>query len=254
MRSGLKDATATQVEVGTPERRAAYLTQRDDITPILKILRDHSAELELRLQGTDTEYRGRVLDVAGDHFLLEDIRPRDGLARVRRGVGFTFSARVDDLYICGEDCKVTRVESERGLPYYRADLPKRLLRHRRRRHTRISLPPRVSPNEGIVRVSRAEGGSTPLHGHIIDISVGGCRISFNGAVMPTLGNDERLPECAVHVTSSLCFTSAAYVRHSVWDPAQRTTTCGLEFADMAIGDRRRLEHYVSQLSARLQKT
>lgn len=246
----MRDATAIANETGNDPsaRRAVYLTQADDIAPMLKIMRDHSAELELRLSGVETEYRGRILDLSKGQFLLEDIRPRDGLARLRRGTRFTFAARVEDLYLCGEDCRIVGVESDRGLPYFRADLPQRLLRHRRRRYNRITLPPRVSPDEGVIRVSRANG--TPLHGQIIDISVGGCRIAFNGAVLPALESDEQLPACEVRVSSALAFTAAAAVRHSTWDPAKRQTVCGMEFMHMAIADRRRLEHYVSQLTAR----
>jgi len=249
-RSGLKDATATATDTADPARRAVYLTQAEDITPMLKVMRDHSAELELRLPGVTDAYRGRILDIGDDHFLIEDIRPREGIKHMRRGARFTFSARADDLYVCGEDCRISRVESERGLPYFHASLPQRLLRHRRRRHNRITLPPRVSPDEGIARITRDVSEASALHGQIIDISVGGCRIAFSGAVMPPLCADERLPGCEVRVTSSLGFTAEAIVRHSAWDAGKRQTICGLEFLRMAIADRRRLEHYVSQLSAR----
>lgn len=249
MRSGLKDATATANDTDAAANRAVYLTQARDMTPMLKVMRDHSADLELRVAGVNGVYRGRILDLADDHFLLEDIRPRDGLTHLRRGARFSFSARAEDLYVCGEDCRIERVESERGLPYFRAALPQRLLRQRRRRHNRLTLPPRVSPNEGIVRVTRDGDDGPPLHGQIIDISVGGCRIAFSGAVLPTLHVEERLPGCELSVTSSLGFTTEAVIRHSAWDAATRQTVCGLEFLRMAIADRRRLEHYVSQLSA-----
>jgi len=238
------------MDTADPARRAVYLTQAADITPMLKVMRDHSAELELRLPGITEAYRGRILDIGDDHFLLEDIRPREGIKHLRRGTRFTFSARADDLYVCGEDCRIKRVESERGLPYFHASLPQRLLRHRRRRHNRITLPPRVSPDEGIARITRERAQASPLHGQIIDISVGGCRIAFSGSVLPELCTEEPLPSCEVRVTSSLGFTAEAIIRHSAWDAARRQTICGLEFMRMAIADRRRLEHYVSQLSAR----
>lgn len=252
MKLAFKDTTGSESD--DDARRGVYFTRTPDILPVLKVLRDHSADLELRFSGVDSAYRGRVLDLEGQQFLLEDIRPREGLSHLRKGTRFTFSARVEDLYICGEDCRVTGVESERGLPYYRAELPKRLLRHRRRRHARITLPPRVQPDEGIVRVIRANADHPQLHGRIIDVSVGGCRVAFPGAVMPALQAEDNFPFCELRISSSLEFTTAAVVRHCAWDPAQRTTTCGLEFADMTITDRRRLEHYVSQLATRAQKT
>ena len=71
-----------------------------------------------------------------------------------------------------------------------------------------------------------------------------------GAVVPALTVEEPLPKCAVHVTASLAFDAVAVIRHSAWDAGKRQTICGIEFLRMAIPDRRRLEHYVSQLSAR----
>lgn len=246
----MNDAVAAELTSDPTGRRAVYLTKAADIVPMLKILRNHSADLELRLSGVEEVYTGRILDIQNDHFLLEDVRPRDGIVHLRRGARFSFAARVDDLYICGEDCKVTKVDSERGLPYFRAQLPDQLLRHRRRRHTRVTLPPRVSPMEGSISLNRPQQPDGALNGHIIDVSVGGCRAEFKGAVLPALRTDEELPHCTVRLTNSLSVVASGVVRHSAWDARQKLTSCGIEFTDMAIADRRRLEHYVLQLANR----
>lgn len=230
-------------------RRTVYLTLADDILPLLKLLRDHAAEIELRLAGVEGRYTARILDLGKRDFLLEDIRPRDGIAQLRRGTRFSFSARADDIYVSGEDCRITRVESERGLPYFHADMPNRMLRQRRRRHARITLPPRVSPNDGVIHLT-THRGAEPHRGRIIDVSVGGCRCVFDGALVPSLEVEEHA-DCEVRITSSFAVSATAIVRHSSWDAANCTTTCGLEFSEMSIADRRRLEHYVSQLSGKL---
>lgn len=244
------DAAAKDMEGHPAMRRTVYLTLADDIVPLLKLLRDHATDIELRLSGVDGRYTGRILDLSSKDFLLEDIRPRDGIKHLRRGTTFSFSARSDDVYVSGEDCRITRVESERGLPYYHAELPARMLRQRRRRHTRITLPPRVSPNDGVVRLS-AHAGSEPLLGRIIDVSVGGCRIALDGPVDPPLELDQVLAQCDLRITSSFAISAGAVVRHASWDAARGITTCGLEFSEMSIGDRRRLEHYVMQLTGKV---
>lgn len=246
----MTDVTATSENGPSDASRAVYLTAPDEIVAFLKIPRNHSARLELRLPGSETVYTGRILDLAGDHFLLQDIRPRDGMARLRVGTRFSFAARVDGLYIYGEECSVSRVDSERGLPYYRITLPRRMLRQQRRRHTRINVPPRVSPNDGIIDLTRSTHDTAPLQGQIIDISVGGCRAVFRGAVVPPLGNNEELPRVELRVSTALSLAAAGAVRHSAWDARERTTTCGIEFVSMDIADRRRLEHYVQQLAGR----
>lgn len=243
------DAAAKDQSADPGARRAVYLDRAEDISPMLKLLRDHGAEIELRLAGVDSRYTGRVLDLTAREFLLENIRPRDGLSHLKRGVTFSFSARVDDIYVTADDCRITRVEAERGLPYFHANMPKRLLRQRRRRHTRITLPPRVSPNDGMVTVYRKRGNE-PLNGSIIDVSVGGCRVAFGGAVVPPYEADEVMPLCEVRITSTLSVSATGVIRHSSWDASQGVTTCGVEFSEMSIPDRRRLEHYVSQLAGR----
>lgn len=243
------DAAAKDMEAHPAMRRTAYLTLADDIVPLLKLLRDHATDIELRLAGVEGRYTGRILDLSGKDFLLEDIRPRDGIGHLRRGTVFSFSARSDDVYVSGEDCRITRVEAERGLPYFRAELPARLLRQRRRKHMRITLPPRVSPNDGVVRMS-AHAGSEPLLGRIIDVSVGGCRVVVDGPVDPPLEVEQVLAQCDLRITSSFEVSAGAVVRHVSWDAAQGVTTCGLEFSEMSVGDRRRLEHYVMQLAGK----
>ncbi|MFW6093658.1 MAG: PilZ domain-containing protein [Pseudomonadota bacterium] len=246
----MKDATATATRPNPAGRRSVYLTRPAEMTMVLRILRDHAADLELRLPGVQREYTARILDVERRAFLIEDIRPRDGLLRLRHDTRFTFAASVDGLYLCGEDCTITAVESERGLPYFRASLPQRLLRQQRRRHTRIAVPPRVSPDEGAISLYRATVPHTPLCGQILDVSVGGCRAVFDGAVVPALDGDEILPRCELTLTRSFSLATEAVIRHSGWDAKQRLTTCGIEFTDMGIADRRRLEQYVQQLAGR----
>lgn len=251
MRFGVNEAAIADSRNDPATRRSVYLDKPGDISPMLKLARDHTAEVELRIPGVVSPYTGRILDVTARHFLLEDVRPRDGLRQMRPGVQFSFSARVDDLYLYCDDCKIIEVGSERGLPYFRVCLPTRLLRQRRRRHTRINLPPRVSPNAGTIRMERERKRTQALEGHLIDVSVGGCRAAFKGAVLPMLEVGERLQQCSVAVSGTLNLSTTGVIRHSSWDAESCTTTCGIEFIEMAIPDRRRLEQYVSQLAGKV---
>jgi len=238
---------ATAESLRPPPRSAAYLTDGVDMIPVLRVLRDHSVEIDLRLHGVETVYHARVLDLDDNRYLLRDIRPRDGVGLLRKGTRFTFSARMEGLYICGEDSEILAVESERGLPYFKASLPQRLLRQQRRRHTRVQLPPRVSPLDGVIDINRGQSNSA-VRGRIIDISVAGCRAEVAGAIVPGLEIGEAVAGCMLRLSASLVLQAEAAIRHQSWDPARRVTTVGVELTEMGVTERRRLEQYVQLLS------
>jgi c-di-GMP-binding flagellar brake protein YcgR len=225
-----------------------YLTNRDEIVRVLKIFRDQRADLQLRFEQDIGIYTAKVLDLQKQDLLLEDLQPRDGSKHLRARKPFSLSGRVEGIYIHCVGNVSERADSERGVPYFHVALPESLLYQQRRRAARFRLPLRVVANGAQVHLFRKDGKDTPLTGRIIDISAGGCRAELAGVLSPPLQNDEILEGCAISVPNLLNVHSKGAVRHAGVDEERQVTTCGIEFTEMHVTDRRRLEQFIQAIA------
>jgi c-di-GMP-binding flagellar brake protein YcgR len=221
------------------------LTERPAIERAFRLFRDQRSAISLRFDGEAQSYSARVLDARETHFLLEDIRPRDGLRLLHRAAPFALTARTDGLYAYGEGLRVAEVADERGVPYFIVPYPPRLLTQQRRRAARFRLPISVAANGSLARLTRKSG---PIEGEVIDISTGGCRIAFDKTIEPALAIDEPIDKCEIAVSNLLSLTAVAVVRHQATDPETNQIQCGIEFLKMSVRDRRRLEQFIQAIS------
>lgn len=225
-----------------------YLSDAEEISRVFRIFRDHRADLQLRFEDGRSVCTAKVLDLQKRSILLEDIQPRDGLALLRSGKSFALSGRVDGMYIHSVHNRVHKTESERGLPFFHVALPDSLLCQQRRRSARFRLPLRVAANGARIALFRRVGEDEPVEGHIIDISAGGCRAEFPAPLGPPLQNDELLDGCAISIPNLLELNAKGAVRHCSVDKQRQVTVCGIEFTEMHVTDRRRLEQFVQVIA------
>ena len=228
----------------------AYLSDSSEITRALKILRDQRAPVQLNFEGDDTTYTGKVLDLAGAEFLLEDIHPRSGLSKMRPGQEFSLSSRAQGIYVHSGSNRVISVESERGVPFFRILMPSTLLYQQRRRAARFKLPMRVTAAGACVDVMRPgyqkDSAGRRLSGRIIDISAGGCRADFVSPVALAMEQNEEV-RCRVDIPNMLEFEALATIRHSNYDARKSMLSCGIELNEMQVTDRRRLEKFIESI-------
>ena len=83
-------------EAATDNNTAAssrYISDYTEIVAALKQLRDQRCTLSLSFDKTTPPYQAKMLDVHDQHFLIEDITPRDGNLRLKSGEAFTIAAQ-----------------------------------------------------------------------------------------------------------------------------------------------------------------
>lgn len=235
-----------------PDRPSAissrYLTDRDEIVGAFRVLRDQRADLQLRFADNPGTYTAKVLDLKDKSVLIEDIQPRDGLALLRAGKRFALSSRIDGLYIHCAENRAHKADSERSLPFFHVALPASLLYQQRRRAARFRLPLRVVTHGARIALRRGNRNANALQGEIIDISAGGCRAEFHGEAPPRLGNDGILDFCQISIPNLLELEAKSAVRHTSFDARRQILTCGIEFTEMQVTDRRRLEQFIQTLA------
>ena len=221
------------------------LTERAAIERAFRLFRDQRSAISLRFDGEAHAYSARILDAKDAHFLLEDIRPREGLRLLHRAAPFALTARTDGLYAYGENLRVAEVADDRGVPYFIVPYPPRLLTQQRRRAARYRLPQAVTAHGALARLKRNGG---VIEGEVLDISTGGCRIAFEQPIEPQFAVDEPIDRCEIAISNMLSLTAVAVVRHHATDPETRQMQCGIEFLKMSVTDRRRLEQFIHAIS------
>jgi c-di-GMP-binding flagellar brake protein YcgR len=222
-----------------------YLTDRADIIRVLRQFRDNCQPVTVRFEGNEQEFTAQVLDVTDDELLLEDVRPRNGIALMQKRQPFALAGRADGVYVYATDNRVSESASERLVPYFRVPLPRSMLCQQRRKSTRFQLP--MGERDATVELTRGDAIAT---GEIIDISAGGCRAGFRNGLPLNIAKDLPNDTCRVEVAGLLSLECAAVIRHVSANGA-RAVVCGIEFTSMGLTERRRLEQFIQTLSRTL---
>jgi c-di-GMP-binding flagellar brake protein YcgR len=219
-----------------------YLTERAEITRVLRQFRDHCQAVTVRFEGLEQEFTAQVLDVTDDQLLLEDVRPRNGIALMQQRQPFALAGRADGVYVYATDNRVSESAAERLVPYFRVPLPRSMLCQQRRRATRFQLP--MGEREATVEL--VSGDATAI-GAIIDISAGGCRAGFKSGLPLSITKDIPTESCRIDVPGLLTLHCQGVIRHVTANGA-RALICGIEFTSMGVTERRRLEQFIHTLA------
>lgn len=235
-----------------PSRESAaptrYLNDPKEVAQVFKLLRDQRAELQLRFDEEDAVFTAKVLDLQGSTVLIEDLQPRDGMRLMQAGMPFALSVRTDGLYVHSAHNQAHKSDSERSVPFFHVALPKNLLWQQRRQTPRYRLPLRVTIGGAQLTLYPVNRVIKPLIGSIVDLSAGGCRAEFSGFKFCPIRDGEPLDSCALQIPRFLELNTDAEVRHTSFDPQRRVLSCGIEFTEMHVTDRRRLEQFIQTMS------
>jgi len=221
-----------------------FLSDRREIERVFRIFRDQCSTVLLRFERGD-ECTARVLEVSDGEFLLEDIRPRSGMRWMRDQEPFSLYGRVDGIYAHAAELRVRETREDRGLPYFVLRLPRELLFQQRRRAARFRLPLSVTKDGARITLHRDE---RPLTGYLVDISAGGCRVIFDVKSDPQLRPDETIERAEIEIPHLLMLTARAVIRHHQYKKENGQLACGIEFVEMSVRDRRRLEEFIAKIT------
>lgn len=248
-------AEATSMEAGSDRANGihtTYLENPGEIAGAFRSLRDQRASLRLTFENETGICTARILDVLDTELLLEDLMPRSALGLMSARRRFALSARAAGIYLYAENNRTSRIDEDRGVPFFRVPLPVSALFQQRRRTTRYQVPLRADSKPTSVAVTRAvitdKDHAGRLTGRLLDVSAGGCRLAIQGPVHPPMEKDEILRGCVIQMPGLYEVNAEAVIRHASYNKLTRKVICGLEFTGMQVTDRRRLTHFIQLLS------
>lgn len=235
----------TEAQASAGYVASAFLTDRAEIERVFRIFRDRCSPVQLRFGRAEDEYTARVLEVTDKVFLLEDIRPRTGLRLMRDREPFSLAGRVDGIYAHVNEIRVMETAEDRGVPYFVLKLPTEILYQQRRKAARFRLPLSVMKDRARLTLHRPDRA---LSGYLVDISAGGCRVVFDVKSDPQILQDEVVERSDIEISDLPSLTARTVIRHHSYNKQTGQLACGIEFSEMQVRDRRRLEQFISKIS------
>jgi c-di-GMP-binding flagellar brake protein YcgR len=235
----------TEAHASAGANASQFLSDRAEIERVFRIFRDQCSMVRLRFEHAEEEFTARVLEVNDGQFLLEDIRPRNGMRFMRDQEPFSLYGRVDGIYAHASELRVRETLEDRGVPYFVLKLPAQLLYQQRRRAARFRLPLSVSKDGARITLHR---GERALTGFLVDISAGGCRVVFDVKFDPQMRQDEVIERSEIEIPHLLTLTARTVIRHHAYNKETGQLACGIEFTEMPVRDRRRLEQFIQKIT------
>lgn len=223
------------------------LTDRALVWRIFKDFRDREDPVTLRFESVDTVYTARVREVDHRRVTLDAIHPRSGEVLMSAGRPFALAGRSDGAHIHAPRNRSNGVVPDGAGTAFLMDLPDQLISQQRRRGPRLQMP--AALRGGRARILLTHDGVV-LTGSIEDISVGGCRATFERSAQDLLAGKDVFDHVRLEIGGLLSVQVRVAVRHRMADPATGSVTFGLEFTRIATVDRGRLEQFVRSLARR----
>jgi len=213
-----------------------------EIHAALKQLLDNHIPLLVRFVDRSQRYQTYVVEMNREKgwIALDELIPNDGERLMASGEAFQVEGYYEGVRIAwSNDHPVHPGELEDARCYW-APLPDQVLYHQRRNAYRASLT-----GQPIV-AELSDKTIKPVEGKVLDMSATGCKLSFQG----NLQNGLQTGRVYEQLSAKLPFgtvTTAAELRHVVFDEKLDVTFCGMRFYRISGLTQRHIERFVYQL-------
>ena len=209
----------------------------------LRPLQEYSTPLLIRFIERNQRYQSFLVELNREKgwIALDELIPSDGDRLIAAGEPFQIEGFHEGARIAWKSDGTVHPSELDGARCYWVPLPAEITYHQRRNAFR------AQPTGQRVDISLS--GSTlknPLEGNLLDMSATGCKLSFKGDVQSRLHPGQVYDQLAIKLPFGTV-TSAAELRHVLFDEKQNLTFCGLRFHQMSGLAQRQIERFVYQL-------
>lgn len=213
-----------------------------EIHATLKQLQDNHIPLLVRFAERNQQYQTYVIETNREKgwIAFDELIPNDGERLMASGETFQIEGHCEGVRVAWKNDHPAHLSELNDARCYWTPLPEQILYHQRRNAYRASLVGQP--------IAAELSGKTikPLEGRVVDMSATGCKLGFQGNLQSGLQTG-RIYE---HLSAKLPFgtiTTAAELRHVVFDEKLDITFCGMRFYRISGLTQRQIERFVYQL-------
>jgi len=210
----------------------------------LRLLQQNHDPLVITFHERSQRFQSYLVEVNRERGLLafDELVPNDGERYLANGEPFRIEAFHEGVRIAWECQQQVRIGELEGARCYWTAIPEKIIYHQRRSAFRAPL------QQGQTIPVELSGSklSTPLKGHLLDISATGCKLRFAGNLTYQL----QAGQVYERFTAALPFgamTTQVELRHLHYDEKIDMSFAGIRFHRMSGLEQRQVERFVYQL-------
>lgn len=213
-----------------------------EIHTTLKQLQDSHIPLLVRFAERKQRYQTYVIEINREKgwIAFDEVIPNDGERLMASGEAFHVEGHYEGVRIAWNNDHPVHIGELEDARCYWAPLPGQILYHQRRNAYR-------APLTGLPIVAGLSGNAIkPVEGRVLDMSATGCKLSFQGHLQGGLQTGQVYEQLSVKLPFGT-ITTAAELRHVVFDEKLDVTFCGMRFYRISGLAQRQIERFVYQL-------
>ena len=209
----------------------------------LRPLQDSHTPLQVRFADRSQRYQTYLVEINREKgwLALDELIPSDGERMMAAGEPFQIEGYLEGVRIAWNNPYPSHLGELDDARCYWVPLPSEILYHQRRNAYRAALTGQP--------IDADLGGKLlkkPVTGRVIDMSATGCKLSFKGSLQTGLHTGQVHDQLSIKLPFGT-ITTAAELRHVVFDEELDLTFCGIRFYRISGLMQRHIERFVYQL-------
>ena len=209
----------------------------------LRPLLDNHIPLQLRFAERTLRYQTYLVEINREKgwLALDELIPSDGERLMALGEAFQIEGFYEGVRIAWNNRHPAHIGELDDARCYWVPLPDEILYHQRRNAYRATL-------SGQTIAAELSGKMVKKHlaGKVLDMSATGCKLSFPGNLQTNLQSGQVYDQLRLELPFGVV-TTAAELRHVVFDEKLDLTFCGMRFYRISGLTQRQVERFVYQL-------
>lgn len=214
-----------------------------EILANLRPLQENNTPLLIRFVERNQRYQSFLVELNREKgwLALDELLPSDGERLMAASEAFQIEGFNEGARIAWKHQGPVHLSELDGARCYWIPLPSEITYHQRRNAFR------AQPVGQLVTTSLSDNAlRTTLEGTLLDMSATGCKLSLKGDMQSRLQPGQVYEQLTLRLPFG-AVTSAAELRHAIFDEKQKLTFCGFRFHRMSGLTQRQIERFVYQL-------
>lgn len=209
----------------------------------LRLLMDNRIPLLVRFAERNQRYQTYLIEINREKgwIALDELMPSDGERIMTAGEPFQIEGYYEGVRIAWSNEHAAHLGELDDARCYWAPLPDQIIYHQRRNAYRAHLS-----GQPIDAELSGKTINKPLVGKVLDMSATGCKLSLKGNTQSGLQTGRVYEQLSVKLPFGT-ITTAAELRHIVFDEKLDLTFCGMRFYRISGLTQRHIERFVYQL-------
>jgi c-di-GMP-binding flagellar brake protein YcgR len=209
----------------------------------LRLLLENRIPLLVRFTERNQRYQTYLIEINREKgwIALDELIPNDGERMMTAGEPFQIEGYYEGVRVAWNNEHAVHLGELDDARCYWTPLPGQIIYHQRRNAYRAQLS-----GQPIAVELSGKSIKKPLEGKVLDMSATGCKLSFQGDVQHGLQAGRVYEQLSAKLPFGT-ITTAAELRHVIFDEKLDLTFCGMRFYRISGLTQRQIERFVYQL-------